>query len=129
LKNHAKISSSGKVEEIILPSYMSSLCTEEILVIKEKMRKNVIIACGYHHSSKRIVILNEDSNILELIPEDFFGMNLTILQAVPIKSGSKIEITTSRTFIEVDSRDVISASNYVDISNLEIDMIHENQVI
>lgn len=129
MKNHARISSSGKVEEIILPRYMSSLCEEEILVIKEKMRKNVIIACGYHHSSRRIVILNEDSNVLELIPEVFFGMNLTILRATPIKSGSKIEIITSKTFIEVDSRDVINASNCIDISNLEIDMIHENNVI
>jgi hypothetical protein len=129
LKNHATISSLGKLEEIILPNYMTSLSEEEILVIKKKLRKDVAIACGYHHASRRIVILNEDSNVLELIPELFFGINITIQHVIPIRSGSKIEITTSNTIIEIDSKDAISASKSVDISNLEIDMIYENNTV
>ena len=129
MNNQTSASSIDNVNDIILPGYMFSLSNEEITVIKERARKNVIIACGYHYRSRCIIILDENTNIREFIPELFFEMSLSIQKVIPIKLGSKIEITTSKTFIEIDAEDVLKASSSIDISNLEIDMIHENKSV
>ena len=117
------------IEHVSLPAYMTILSQEELFVIKQKERKNVVIACGYHESSKKIVLMSESFDILEFSPEELLGLNLVIERAKPINLGSKIEILSTKAYIEIDSTDAINASACIDLSNLQIDMLHEDKVI
>ena len=117
------------IEHISFPAYITILSQEELFVIKQKDRKNVVIACGYHEPSQKIVLMNESLGILEFSPEEFLGLNLVIEHAKPINLGSKIEILSTKAYIEIDSIDAINASACIDLSNLQIDMLHEDKII
>lgn len=106
---------------------MRSLSGEDLFVAQIMRRENIALAAGYHHSTDAIMIVTEKATVFETTAESFFGRKFDILSIRPINMGTRIEVQTSESFVEVDTIDVLTSSKSFDLSNLEVNISHENR--
>jgi len=108
--------------EIELPSYMHSLPQEELDFIKRTYAEDTILACGYHAKTNKLIYIDSSKNILEVQLESLFKQRFSILSAAPINTGKRVEFHLSDAIVEVDSTDLFSMSESIDLSQFCIDM-------
>jgi len=112
--------------EINLPDYIKFFeCKEAIS--KDKIGQ--IIACGIKPGTKDLIILTKNANLMELNIDVFFQSNKNIKDSYPIKHGFMLEFVEDEMVIIVDSQDILDVSKELQLTNLEIDMKHENQIV
>jgi hypothetical protein len=89
---------------------MRTLSGEDLFVAQHMKRENIALAAGYHTKDECIVIVTETSSVFETPVETLFGRKYDILSVRPINMGTRIEVHTVESFIEVDTIDVLNTS-------------------
>jgi hypothetical protein len=121
-----KLSKNARTTKIEIPQYMTALPQSEIDEIQLSGKEGVVLACGFHSASGMIVFVTDRARILEVAPVQLFKRELNVKSSKPILNGERVEIASANAIVEVDSCDLIASSKDLDMSQMRMDMQHEN---
>jgi len=110
--------------EITLPGYMNMLEPDDD---SHKASYGPIIACGIQPETTTMVSITNTGEFYELDLKKFFSTDDFGDEVYPVAKGRIIEFIRKDMIVTVESKDILIASQKLELINLKIGMSHENK--